>query len=113
MRLVSFWRGGPADLQRKLHAAYVTKERNAQVTHRLNMTATARQEDLKAQRELEEAAKQAEKEEQEQERRKWEEARKYQADIEEQLEDQERRKEEAYQEVGGLNTIQLYVERKG
>ncbi|EGD81049.1 hypothetical protein PTSG_13129 [Salpingoeca rosetta] len=86
------------DLERKLQAAYVTRERSAQITERQHMTATARQEDLKAAREIEEAVRQAELEEQQKERQQWEEARKYQADIERQLEDQERRKEEAYQE---------------
>lgn len=48
------------ELERKLQAAYMTRERTLQMTEKEHLTATQRQEELKTAREIEEDLKQAE-----------------------------------------------------
>lgn len=86
------------ELERKLKLAYQSKELGAQMMEHQVTAQTTRQLDATTARIMDQAREQAEREEEEERQRHWERNKHNQAELDRQLQDQERQKQQAYEE---------------
>ncbi|XP_072471897.1 meiosis-specific nuclear structural protein 1 [Notamacropus eugenii] len=87
------------DLEKKLKAAYMNKERAAQIAEKEAINYERMKRDSEIARCMKEEEERYTKEQNEAEARRYKEKIQYQQDLEQQLEDQERKKQEAYKEL--------------